>query len=434
MSGPNDLQAVSKMFGMPMGGAKGPLPTMPLGMTKKRMGDERVPMSRERPQRNPGQVQDEAARRLGVRPEQVTASPSAPQSPPAQAPRPGVASVPPPRAQPPVQASPQAPALAAPPPTLPREENPSPVSGIPMPRSRPGAMDQLGSDVGNMLAQLPGGSPQGAAVAQVLGDKVQGRPGFSSAQAAPAPRSPFEGGAPPVQAGPMEMLAKVMAAAKLQAQSNAPPKPPQQAPSATVTPPVPPNAPIPPPPAVQDQGNYTPSQPSFQGYTIRPSAKETKGEEKHSGDKALKKENNPYYYTRIGVRPGDNAGVAQRLREVRAKAEDPRQAKKMTPEEDRILAQYNEKDAYLMSMLPEDVARRMQQYRSGTLTTQIPDRYSERPPGAPEGNQGTALKLPPKSVQKMKVDPAEEQVKDIIDNPPPKNATDAETPYTLRED
>jgi len=300
------------------------------------------------------------------------------------------------------------------------------MSGIPMPQARP-----EGLYIVNMLAQLAGGDAAGGGPAQamvkVLADKVGG---LSSAQAAPAPgpQNPFETGAAPIQAGP-EMLAKVMAAAKMKAQEQAPPKPPQMPPSPTTTPPVPPGVEPPPPPAAQDD-NYEPSLPSFQGYTIRPSKKETKGEEKHG--KLAKKGNNPYYYTRIGVRPGDNAGVAQRLREVRAKAEDPRQARKMTQEEDRILAQYNEDDAFLLSMLPEDIARRMQQYKTGTLVNQMPDRYSERPPGAPENNQGAPLKLPPKSVQKQKIDPAEKTVEQIIDNPPKRNATDPdEKPYNL---
>jgi hypothetical protein len=169
---------------------------------------------------------------------------------------------------------------------------------------------------------------------------------------------------------------------------------------------------------------YTPSQGTFKGYEVRP-AKPEKGAEKHAGEnKALKKENSPYYYTRIGVRPGDNAGVAQRLREVRAKAENPKTAKKMTQEEDRILAQYNEKDSYLMSMMPEAIAKRMAEYKSGNLTGQIPDRYEERPPGVtPDMGTPTPLKLPPKTVLK---DKASAQVQDYIANPPKRNATDAE--------
>jgi hypothetical protein len=434
MSGPQDIQNVAKMFGMPgMGRPMGPMPARPLGQTQKRMGDQRVPMSADRPQRNPGQIQDAAARKLGVQPYQVqpqqgpqASSTPRPQAPPVQAPKAPVA-----------PERPVIPQQAPPPPTLPqpleREPNPSQVSGIPMPRARP-----EGLEIGNMLAQLAGSdagaNPQAAAVAKVIQDRVGG---MSSAQAAGAPPrpDPFSSGAAPIQAGP-EMLMKVLAAAKMKADTERPPMPPQQPPNPNVTPPVPPDVPIPPPPAMRE-GNYAPSQPSFQGYEVRPS-KAAKGEEKHR-EQVLKKGNSPYYYTRIGVRPGDNRGVAERLREVRAKAENPRTARKMTEEEDRILAQYNEDDAYLLSMLPADVAKRMQQYRSGNLVNQIPDRYSERPPGVTEESGApTPLKLPPKARQK---DPAAKQVEDVIDNPPKRNDTDPdenlppEKPkYILREE
>jgi hypothetical protein len=95
----------------------------------------------------------------------------------------------------------------------------------------------------------------------------------------------------------------------------------------------------------------------------------------------------------------------------------------MTPEEDRILAQYNEKDSYLMSMLPADVAKRMAEYRSGQLAGQIPDRYQERPPGvSPSDGAPTPLKLPPKSSQTK----AEKLANQAIQNPPKRNATDAD--------
>jgi hypothetical protein len=131
--------------------------------------------------------------------------------------------------------------------------------------------------------------------------------------------------------------------------------------------------------------------------------------------------------------------VAQRLREVREKAGNPRTARKMTEEEDRILAQYNESDAYLMSMLPADVAKRMQEYRSGNLAGQIPDRYDERPPGVTEdAGRPTPLKLPPKS-QDKRVDKAEKLANDRIQNPPKRNDTDKddeETPpdVTIKEE
>lgn len=425
MSGPNS-PPMNDLFNLFGGGQakKGPLPTLPLGQTKKRMGDDRVPMNKtEVPYKNPGQVQDAAARKLGVRPEQVQPQASntpRPLAPPVQAPK--TPSPAPEQPQPPVQA----PTLPQP---LDREPNPSPVSGIPLPRPKP-----LGADVGSMLGQLGGADAQSgppAAMVKALENKIGG---MSSAQAAPSPppTSPFDTGAPPIQVSP-DMLAKTIAAAKIKAQAERPPVPPQQPPSDTVTPPVPPGQPPAPPPASGEGPSYAPSVPSFQGYELRPSAKETKGEEKHG--KVLKKENNPYYYTRIGVRPGDNAGVAQRLREVRAKAENPRTAKKMTQEEDRILAQYNEKDSYLMSMLPEDIQKRMQQYKTGNLVGQIPDRYDDRPPGVTqEAGKPTPLKLPPKSAQKVKVDPAEEQAKDAIDNPPPANGLDDSGSYTLREE
>jgi hypothetical protein len=448
MSGPNDIQGMMKSLGLPGVGGKGPLPTMPIGQTKKRLGDERVPMSSERPTRNPGQIQDQAARQLGVRPEQV--QPSAVQRPP------------------PRNIPPQAPVQAPPPPTLPKanvpmptprpnfdpEVNPRTSGGIPMPQERP-----IGADVGSMLGALSGagGGPPPAMIAKVLGDRVaaangppqppssfgnslfnllgggggdaapQTKPGLSSAVAAPAPTAPpsdpFSAGAPPVQAGPQQLM-QVMAAAAKAKDAQRPPvqDPTATQPSPNVTPPVPRGVAPPPPPAMAEPETLTPAQPQFKGYEVRP-AKPAKGEEGRGREKALKKENNPYYYTRIGVRPGDNAGVAQRLREVRAKAENPRTARTMTPEEDRILAQYNEKDSYLMSMLPADVAARMQQYKSGQLTGQIPDRYQERPPGVEPGSGApTPLKLPPKSSQTK----AEKLANDAIQNPPKRNATDAD--------
>ena len=152
MSGPNEpaMNLLGGLFGG-AGAKRGPLPTMPIGQTKKRMGDDRIPMSREAPRRNPGQMQDAAARKMGVRPEQLTPSQGSatprPQAPPVQAPKTPI--MPDRPAQPP-----QAPVQAPPPPTLPREENPSAMrpGQVPMPRERP-----IGADVGSMLGALKGG-------------------------------------------------------------------------------------------------------------------------------------------------------------------------------------------------------------------------------------------------------------------------------------
>jgi hypothetical protein len=440
MSGPQDMQGIMKSLGIPGGGQTGPLPTMPIGQTKKRMGDSRVPQQSGPLRPNPGSVQASAAQKLGVRPEQVQpATPRAQQQPP--------------RNIPPPQPTTQAP----PPPTLPqppqeREVNPrGPMAGTPMPQPRP-----MGADVAGMLGTLNdggGGPPPPSMVAKVLENKMNespkppgvfpygavdaiaslftgnpNKPGLSSATAAPSPppSDPFKTGAPPIQAGPQQLMQVVAAAAKAKDQQS---RPPVQAPEATqpspnVTPPVPRGMPPPPPPSViqaEPEPTIQPVQPQFRGYEVRP-PKPAKGEQK-TKEHALKKENSMYYYTRIGVRPGDNAGVAQRLREVRAKAENPRTARNMTPEEDRILAQYNEKDSYLMSMLPADVAKRMAEYRSGQLAGQIPDRYQERPPGVEPGSGApTPLKLPPKSSQTK----AEKLANQAIQNPPKRNATDAD--------
>ena len=83
-----------------------------------------------------------------------------------------------------------------------------------------------------------------------------------------------------------------------------------------------------------------------------------------------------------------------------------------------------------MSMLPEDVAKRMQQYKSGQLTGQIPDRYTERPPGVDAAaGAPTPLKLPPKTTQKK--DAAETKAQDAIQNPPKRNATDKDEEETV---
>lgn len=438
MSGPNapPINQLLGHLGMAgAGGPRGPAPPKPLGQTAKRMGDDRVPMSRELPRQNPGQVQDAAARKFGVRPEQVQASSTPrPQAPPVQAPRTPMPS--PERPQPPVQ--------APPPPTLPQastpppqgEVNPRQMSGIPMPQSRP-----EGAPSGSMLpafiakvlagkAQQQAGSREPPSIFPYAdkwmpgmgGGKPQAEPGASSAIAAPTlpPSDPFKSGAPPIQAGPQQLMQVVAAAVRAKAEQQALPKQPPTPPSPNVTPPAPPGRDLPPPPSMQER-TLLPSQPSFQGYEVR--KKPEKGEEKHG--KALAKDNNPYYYSRIGVRPGDNAGVAQRLREVRKMSEDPKQAKKMTQEDDRILAQYNENDAFLLSMLPEDIARRMAEYKSGTAVGQMPDRYSERPPGVDEeAGRPTPLKLPPKSSGKRKKDEAVEKVEDAVQNPKKLNDTD----------
>jgi hypothetical protein len=255
--------------------------------------------------------------------------------------------------------------------------------------------------------------------------KDQGKPSLSSAVAAPAPpKDPFASGAAPVQAGPEQLIPALVAQAKAKAEQS---KPPVQAPAATqpspnVTPPVPPGVPIPPPPSQRPQ-EYTPSQPSFKGYEVRPPPPK-KGEEKDR-TKPLKKDNSLYYYSRIGVQQDDNRAVAERIRELREKAGNPKTAKNITPEEDRILTQYSDfakrggQSGMLKSMEPADVAKRMEEYRSGNLTTQMPDRYSERPPGV-DGGGPAQLKLP----ANKKKDKAEDEVAKVIDNPPKRNATD----------
>jgi hypothetical protein len=193
---------------------------------------------------------------------------------------------------------------------------------------------------------------------------------------------------------------------------------------------VPPGVPIPPPPSAQQ---YTPSQPTFKGYEVRP-REPKKGEEKDK-TKALKKDNNLYYYSRIGAQQDDNSAVAQIVRKLREKVADPKEAKTITPEEDRILTQYSDfakrgsnYSPNLASMEPEAVAERMRAYKSGGAA-QIPERYSERPPGVEGGGDPAQLKLPPK-----RKDAAVVKAEDYIDNPPPRNATDPDKKIVVEDD
>jgi len=444
MSGPQDMQGIAKMFGMP-GGPAGPRPPMPLGQSTKRLGDSRVPMSPQIPQRNPGQIQDQAARKLGVPREQVQPTQRPPQAPPQpqiQAPPPP--SLPTPMPMPRPQGAP-----------LPPEMNPHPMAEgrTPMPMGRPegagprppvyGDPGQLNKMISSVLGAIVGGG--GGSTRLGRGNEPPSTFPYlsgsnSSAMAKPTPEAlppkptgdPFSGGASPIQAGP-EQLAQIMAGAqRAKAEQE---KPPVQAPEATrpspnVTPPVPPGVPIPPPPSAQQ---YIPSQPTFKGYEVRP-REPKKGEEKDK-TKALKKDNNLYYYSRIGAQQDDNSAVAQIVRKLREKVADPKEAKTITPEEDRILTQYSDfakrgsnYSPNLASMEPEAVAERMRAYKSGGAA-QIPERYSERPPGVEGGGDPAQLKLPPK-----RKDAAVVKAEDYIDNPPPRNATDPDKKIVVEDD
>lgn len=489
MSGPQDMQGIAKMFGMP-GGPAGPKPTMPIGQSTKRLGDARMPMSNERPRQNPGQIQDAAARKLGVPREQVqpTGRPPQPQvqaPPPASLPQ----GIPMPRPDPRGQGFKDQqirgqqikdynfltdprnmPSSSRP------EVNPNPVKEgqIPMPMGRPegagprpgptgdpGQLNRMANALVGVLGGLLGGgggsgappknpnappSSFGGSAGDMLAGLIGGgggappkdpsKPSMSSAVAAPAPpNDPFAGGAAPIQAGP-EQLMKVMAEAqRAKAEQSRPPvqAPESTRPSPNVTPPVPPGVPIPPPPSARPP-EYTPSQPTFKGYEVRP-REPKKGEEKDR-TKALKKDNSLYYYSRIGAQQDDNSAVAQVIRKLREKAADPKTAKNMTQEEDRILTQYSDFSKRgsnyapnLGSMEPDDVAIRMNAYRNGGAG-QIPDRYSERPEGAPASNTMPNLKLPPSK----KKDPAADTVAKIIDNPPNRNATDPDRKIVVEDD
>jgi hypothetical protein len=476
MSGPN-APPMNMLAGLLGGGGmpRGPKPPMPIGQSTKRLGDQRVPMSSQRPRVNPGQVQDQAARKLGVPREQVQPTERPPQ-PQVQAPPPPSLpqGIPMPRPDPRGQDFRNAQIrgqqikdynFLTDPRSMPSssrpEVNPSPVAdgSTPMPRGRPEAAgprpepagptgdpgqlnrmanalvttlggllsggggasaprdpnappSSFGGSAGNLLAGLLGGG--GSA------PKDPSKPSFSSAVAAPAPpqADPFTSGAPPIQASPQQ-LAQVMAGAQRAKDEQ---KQPAQAPQATqapatVTPPVPPGRDLPPPPA------YQPSLPTFKGYEVRP-REPKKGEEKDR-TKALQKDNNLYYYSRIGAQQDDNAAVAKRVRELREKASNPKTAKNITPEEDRIITQYSDfakrgtnYAPNLASMEPEAVAERMRGYKAGGAT-QIPERYSERPPGVEGGGDPARLKLPPKGK-----DPAVVKAEDYIDNPKKRNDTD----------
>jgi hypothetical protein len=314
---------------------------------------------------------------------------------------------------------------------LPRDAGPAPMGlGQRVPEA----------DMNSVTWNVPGQAPPNA-VAKVLEERMQqspqSRPGFSSAAAAPAPaQAPdvWGKGATPIPLDPRQLMPLVAAGVKAKAEQAQPPvqAPESKVPSPTVTKPVPPGETPPPPPSAD---GYRPSQPSFRGYEPIP-PKPAKGDPK-SKVKVGDKSNSLYYYTRIGVLPGDNAGVAQRLREIRAKASNPRTATKMTEEEDRILAQYADAaikkgdDALLMSMEPAAVAKRMEEYRGGRAGGAIPGRYQDRPPGveAPAGGP-VPLKLPPKA-QEKRLDAAEKKANQAIQNPPEKTAP---REYDDRED
>jgi hypothetical protein len=508
MSGPQDLQNINKMFGGALGGAAlrppvGPRPTMPLGQSAKPLGDSRVPMSKDIPQRNPGQIQDEAGRRLGVPSHMVRPVPTqTPTQQRTQAPK-----------QAPITQAPptQAPPSAAPPSTkiqdrlselpasttnaraegrLPR--NAQPTSGkvprpVPMPQSRPNRYED------EMTALLTGKmSPDqinSDAVVKILGDRLQ--------YMSPQTEGPF---APPTEQKPWwrTFLGDRQAGRERVNERNREPRPPlssadaatptpdtkplvktiadnerakteQKPPVTTMTlPPViveaPGRIPLPrsrpgfnpafdyskpekpqpgsrpptqmprqPPvpytpgatkPPVQDPKStttppptYTPSRPTFRGYEVTPPKPEKGAGSRTQAQRVntTPKGNSNYWYSRIGVHPGDNAGVAQKLREIRAKASNPRTAPSMTVEEDRILAQYGDaatgkagNPGYLMSMDPAAVAKRMEQYRSGVPTTGMPPRATDRPPSSsvnpnlyiPPTAPATPTKDPPKSTSK----------------------------------
>ena len=511
MSGPNDVAGFMKSLGI--GGAAGGPPQgfLPGQQTAKRLGGDRVPQGGGAPRRNPGQVQDAAARELGVPNYRLQPQERPTPQVPLPRPRPADLGV--------QEATPQPTIQAPPPPALPRtknapaETNPKtvPTGPIPLPRPKP-----FGLDMQSMLDVIrpqdvakaddrpaTDQNPQGAAVAQVLkdrvqqaetqpppaapptgiqarreaknaeikaareaaakgasaekmvadtiaGEKPQAKPGMSSVAAAPAPpqsaaivpppEDQWGKDAVPFQPDPRQLIPVITAAIKAKSEAAKPPvqDPASTRPSPTVTEPVPPGTTPPVPPGVKGNQDYTPSQPSFQGYEIIP-PKAKKGEEGHK-QKVGEKGNSLYYYTRIGVLPGDNSGVAQRIREIRAKASNPRTATKMTPEEDRILAQYADSatkkgdPSLLMSMEPEAISKRMELYKLGQGGSQIPDRYQERPPGVEEPENPNApvpLKLPPKA-QEKKLDKAEKLANDAIQNPKPK-ATDPDD-IVVRQD
>jgi hypothetical protein len=412
---------------------------LPIGMTKKPLGDQRIPRSTDIPRQNPGSIQVKAANRLGVPPGQLTQAPGL---------QPQASSTPRPQAVPirapavPRPAPEQMPPIPAP--TLPQEPVPLPRArpDIPVPSVENRLADAIAAKYGVERIPIPENAPP----------PVVPSSGWLAASK-PAPPSPFPSVSAPAQAAPAivsapvvppitpQTLVAAVAAAnqardseskvpsiedRLNAEiskrydsaSNASPSATSQAPSA------PPSAPpqkSPDPTQAQPPGKYTPSEGQFAGYYQRPA--EGKDAPKLKEPKALKKGNSFYYYDILGVPRGDNVMAARALSKLRQKAiEEPQN---LTQQEDRLLAASGSTDAFNLSMEPAAVIDRFKGYQAGGGDSKPSGKWSDRPDTAPTtGNT-------------FKNDPAAALATKTIDNAgkkAPSKAPVDETPPTKAED